>query len=266
MKTFSTLTLQQQQPNSLNNFYFDIQVQGNDGLLVTAIQELNIENVKTLLNNNVNPNVQINRSNDTSLILAITQEKLYIDIPSIEKVEEITKILLENNANPNVKDLYDNTPLILAVDQRASGIVEILINAGADPYVKDNNGMSLLDIALETDDKKTVKILLPYLNKDGTYNINPSDYDNLSDDNLSDDNLSDDNLSDDNLSDDNLSDDNLSDDNLSDDNLSDDNLSDDNLSDDNLSDDNLSDDNLSDDNLSGDAGFGYQIDSYHDLG
>ena len=57
------------------------------------------------------------------------------------------KLLLDNGANPNHQDLDGSTAVIEAYIQRNFEAATLLYQYGADPNIKDNDGLSGLDYA-----------------------------------------------------------------------------------------------------------------------
>ena len=66
---------------------------------------------------------------------------------ALEGHVEIVKILLERGANPNAKDNEGRTPLHGAALEGDVEIVKILLERGADPWITDNGGRIPLDYA-----------------------------------------------------------------------------------------------------------------------
>jgi ankyrin repeat protein len=60
---------------------------------------------------------------------------------------EAVEILLNSGADPNVKDLAGGTPLHWAVASGFPDLVELLLERGADPNARDNAGNTPLHIA-----------------------------------------------------------------------------------------------------------------------
>jgi ankyrin repeat protein len=74
-------------------------------------------------------------------------------------VTEITKMLLEAGANPNVKDVDGVTPLILAANDSPE-VIEALIKAGADVNAADNAGWTTLMWTVSDKNKASISLLL----------------------------------------------------------------------------------------------------------
>ncbi len=79
---------------------------------------------------------------------------------------EILKVLLQAEANPNNKDLF-GTPsheAVKEIKKDPSNVIlkemlNILLYHGADPYIKDSNNKTSIDIARENGDEKLAKHL-----------------------------------------------------------------------------------------------------------
>ena len=67
----------------------------------------------------------------------------------------IVKLLLEKGANPNIQDILGKTPLMYAIDfntyyeNKMVQIVNLLLQYGADTDIKNKNGLSAIDLALQ---------------------------------------------------------------------------------------------------------------------
>ena len=59
----------------------------------------------------------------------------------------MVKILLEHNADINLSDHRKETPLMYAVDERNTKIVELLLKYKPDLTLKNESGKTALDIA-----------------------------------------------------------------------------------------------------------------------
>jgi len=123
----------------------DLNIQDNDGFtaLIKASQIRHTKIVRLLLDAGAEVNIQ-NNEGKTALIWA--SQKGYIDI---------IRLLLEVDANPNIIDYAGNTALIEASqmqsgrrDNRHIEIIRLLLDAGADLYIRNNEGMIAYDVAL----------------------------------------------------------------------------------------------------------------------
>ena len=75
----------------------------------------------------------------------------------VNKVAE----LLENEADPNHREKYSNTiPLMVAIKNRSLGIVEALLEAGADPNKTDEHKNKPLLWATQRQDLSIIQILI----------------------------------------------------------------------------------------------------------
>ena len=111
----------------------------------------NPELIKLLLKNGANPNLTDNLGK-TSLHEAIDRSLISSSDSSIYiKYLEKINLLLEANALVNAQDNDGNTPLHIAVhrattssSEHAPEIIELLLQHGANPLIKDTNGLTPL--------------------------------------------------------------------------------------------------------------------------
>lgn len=80
---------------------------------------------------------------------------LAVERGHIESVE----MLLWLGADPNLQDPWGGTALHQAASKSAYSIIDVLVKAGADPYLKNENGYSSYDIAQLYDDFDTAEAL-----------------------------------------------------------------------------------------------------------
>lgn len=81
-------------------------------------------------------------------------------IEAIENSKGSVSILVEGGANVNAKDMYGNTPLLLAVEKKDRETVKYLIDKGANVNVKNNNGDTPFMAAARNGDIETIKLLM----------------------------------------------------------------------------------------------------------
>jgi cytohesin len=109
--------------------------------------------------------IAVIESSMTKLALArlISQDDTNPGIPRRKErsadSDRIIAILLEAGANPNVKDGDGSTPLMLASKLQNAEGVRILLKAGADYDVWDRYGRSALDWAVDNEDEEIAEIL-----------------------------------------------------------------------------------------------------------
>jgi ankyrin repeat protein len=78
----------------------------------------------------------------------------------IANYPEMTEFLLNNGADKNALDENGNTPLlILAGEIDGYDSMVVLLEAGADPNIKNNSGESALDIAKSREEDDKVELL-----------------------------------------------------------------------------------------------------------
>lgn len=94
--------------------------------------------------------------------LFLTQDMALEISPGIFKKNslELAKTLLSHGARVNVNNSEGQTPLYIAVEEhRSSELIDLLVNAGADTTVTDNDGTTLLMLASANDDLNIVNAL-----------------------------------------------------------------------------------------------------------
>jgi ankyrin repeat protein len=74
---------------------------------------------------------------------------------------EVTACILEHHGNPNAADEHGNTPLWAAVFSARSDyqVVQLLVDAGADPTTKNRHGKSPMDFAQQIKDEALQRML-----------------------------------------------------------------------------------------------------------
>jgi ankyrin repeat protein len=77
------------------------------------------------------------------------------------RLADVTARILEHHGNPNAKDEHGNTPLWTAVFSARGEyqVVQLLIDAGADPTTKNRYGKSPLDFARQIKDEDLQRVL-----------------------------------------------------------------------------------------------------------
>jgi ankyrin repeat protein len=91
--------------------------------------------IRTLLEIGADPN----RDNPTgfpSLIAALSCSQPQPGSPARADVDQIVRLLLSFAANPNQRGINDYTALHMAVAQRNTTAVQLLLEAGADPRLR----------------------------------------------------------------------------------------------------------------------------------
>ena len=86
------------------------------------------------------------------VMLPIHQAALAGDAKMIE-------ILLNAGADPNARGIKNITPLQFAASQNAPDAVQLLLSHGADPLLRDDSGTSALDVARRRGFSEVVQIL-----------------------------------------------------------------------------------------------------------
>ncbi|KAI3929888.1 hypothetical protein MKW98_004042 [Papaver atlanticum] len=113
--------------------------------------------VKMLLNHGANPNVGSHGNMLKPLILAI-----------FTKSWESVELLLQAGADPNAVSC-GNTPLVAAARDGRADVVRRLVEAGADPNYKMNEGLTALEMAAVSCNYQSVGVLFPVTSRIPTY-------------------------------------------------------------------------------------------------
>lgn len=104
----------------------------------------------------VEPPVLVNRQTSTQGLTALYQATIHGHV-------SIIKALLKANADPNLSHKHKKiSPLMIACMSNYPYVVELLLEAGADPHVEAANGHTALYYALNAGSSQIVQILLDY--------------------------------------------------------------------------------------------------------
>lgn len=79
--------------------------------------------------------------------------------PVLKKVAPVVEVLLEAGADPNLADLAGNTPLMAAAQLGDVSLVQRLLDAGADPGLRNAQGETAQSLALRHDHFGTAALL-----------------------------------------------------------------------------------------------------------
>src|SRR5215470_19876218 len=126
--------------------------------LIIAAAMNHVEAVDLLLNSGADANTVDWRSY-SALLLVVRDSHYGLDLARKDKVIAIVKSLLAHGANPNIRlkqpkaitandvSLDGATPLLLAAEVNNTEVVKVLLDAGADPRITTEQGMTPLIMA-----------------------------------------------------------------------------------------------------------------------
>jgi ankyrin repeat protein len=106
------------------------------------------ESIKYFLQKNVSINAVLGKNIATPLIIALENEHF-----------DLVKEMVEENADLNFQTIDGNTALIVALS-KSSEITEMLLDRGADPDLKTDNGITTLMLAAQNGDVDVIKKIL----------------------------------------------------------------------------------------------------------
>ena len=131
-----------------------------DNDLIYRINFGSDDDIKVLLDKGANPNAR-SPQGDTALTLALTRN----DSASADMV----KTLLNKGADPNLQDSARNYPVTLAAKFGRADLVSLMLDKGADFHTRDVNGTSLLEIAKQSGNPPTIKLIQDLIDKENSY-------------------------------------------------------------------------------------------------
>jgi ankyrin repeat protein len=88
-------------------------------------------------------------------------ESFALNNAAVENEVEVIRILLDSGADPNVQNGQGDTPLICATKYAGgkAATVKLLVGAGTDQAIKDDDGKTALDYAKEKDQQEAIALL-----------------------------------------------------------------------------------------------------------
>ena len=141
----------------------------NFGGLFDAIEHVNVNDVRRLLKNGVEPNIYDERYGITTpLFEAVNEYMSNYDTLNERDSLKILKLLLKYGADPNkfTNQEMINSPFIFPASYGDTKIVKLLLDNGADPYIiKD--GKTVIEIitenAIENGNPEIVDFIMEYM-------------------------------------------------------------------------------------------------------
>jgi len=126
--------------------------------LIIAAAMVHVDAVNLMLDNGADPNTADWRGY-TPMLLVVRDSHYGLDLANKDKIVTIVKSLLAHGANPNFRlkqpkaittndvSLDGGTALLLAAEVNNTGVVRVLLDAGADPNITTDQGMTPLIMA-----------------------------------------------------------------------------------------------------------------------
>lgn len=135
----------------------NLELKNNDGetafLVAAGNNKYSITTIKTFLTAGANVNAK--NSNGQTVLMAYVMrfqghESPFITYKSLYDCSEIIKLLIAADADINAQDKDGKTALMYAFELESESnvffLTKTLLDAGADPNIKDNDGVSLTDV------------------------------------------------------------------------------------------------------------------------
>ena len=130
--------------------------QSNQTALMSASREGYPDIVIFLLKNNANVNAV--RTRDDSPLILVSQNSIMDKDVQLTIVES----LISAGADINHIGEYGKTPLILATESNSPKIVSKLLLSGADISIRDKDGITALDIAMDWEYEDIIQNIMEY--------------------------------------------------------------------------------------------------------
>src|SRR5215475_6022838 len=136
----------------------DDAVEGAPTALVIASAMCHVDAVNVLLESGANPN-RTDWRGYNSLLLVVRDSHYGLDLANKDRIVTIVKSLLKHGADPNFRlkqpkaitvnevSLDGATPVLLAAEVNNTEAVKVLLDAGADPKIATEQGMTALIMA-----------------------------------------------------------------------------------------------------------------------
>ena len=158
--------------------------------LILAIREPSLKVISVLLNS-PRTNVEVRTQQDESPLMLAALEGMYdLCEQLISKDADVNKpgwtplhyaatnghlnvinLLLDQHAYIDAASPNGTTPLMMAAEYSAATTVQLLLEAGADPSIKNGKGLSALDFARRADRQDSVAMIATFIRKLNTKGV-----------------------------------------------------------------------------------------------
>ena len=106
--------------------------------------------IKGYLDAGVSPDYRFTSMNNRTALYALVESMRACNAkvrPTPEKTKNLVRFFLEKGCNPNLTDNMGNTPLMSAASKCDAELIQILLDAGADPQIKSKAGLTALEFS-----------------------------------------------------------------------------------------------------------------------
>ncbi|PPC88573.1 MAG: hypothetical protein CTY37_00765 [Methylotenera sp.] len=131
----------------LGKFQADFNITNKDGLtaLAMAVFDNKANAAVAMLDNNAKPDMAMGAAKYNVLMIAVQKGNL-----------QMAQTLLQYKASPNAKNAGGLTPLMIAAYGNQDMLISLLLKAGADASLKDDQGKTAVELAKENDASKAL--------------------------------------------------------------------------------------------------------------
>jgi len=106
--------------------------------------------IKGYLEAGVSPDFQFTSMQNRTALYVLVNSMRACNVkvrPTPEKVKGLVRLFLEKGADPNRADDMGNTPLMGAASKCDVELIQLLLDAGADPQIKSKAGLSAIEFS-----------------------------------------------------------------------------------------------------------------------